>query len=107
MEFPTLDLTLLREALKKKVPPHLRASLVNQSEPKILCLVLQHEYGYFKTLPHKSIPLDIFLIPLLSSDKIHKVLNEVFLPGAGGPAVVVPAPDEVDDWGEARAAEDV
>ena len=47
------------------------------------------------------------LRPLLFSDKIHKVLNEVFLPGAGGPAVVVPAPNEVDDWGEAGAAEDV
>ena len=44
------------------------------------------------------------LRPLLFSDKIHKVLNEVFLPGAGGPAVVVFSPDEVDDWGEAGAA---
>ena len=35
------------------------------------------------------------------------MLYEVLLPGAGGPplAVVVPAPDEVDDGGQAGAAD--
>ena len=33
---------------------------------------------------------------------LHEVL---LLPGAGGPAVVIPAPDEVDDWAEAAAAD--
>ena len=47
------------------------------------------------------------LRPRFFSDKMHKVLNKAFLPGAGGPAVVVFSPDEVDDWGEAGAAEDV
>ena len=43
-----------------------------------------------------------------SSDKIHKVLHEVLLPWAGCPAaVVVLAPNEVDDRGEAGAADDV
>ena len=37
---------------------------------------------------------------------MHNVLHEVLLlPGAGGPAVVVSAPDEVDDRAEAAAAE--
>ena len=40
-------------------------------------------------------------------DKMDKVLYKVLLPGAGGPAVVVSAPDEVDDRGEAGAADDV
>ena len=47
-------------------------------------------------------PLD----PLLPPDSGHKVLNEVLLPGAAGPVEEVSAPDEVDDGGEARAAED-
>ena len=42
-----------------------------------------------------------------SSDKIHKVLHEVLLPRAGCPAVVVLAPNEVDDRGQAGAADDV
>ena len=46
------------------------------------------------------------LKPLHSSDKIHQVLHKVFLPGAGAP-IVVPAPDEVDDRGEAGAADGV
>ena len=58
----------------------------------------------FRNYLHQQTKL---LIPLFSSDKIHKMLHEVFLPGAGGPTVVVPAPDEVDDWGEARAADNV
>ena len=44
---------------------------------------------------------------LIPPDKMDKVLYKVLLPGAGGPAVVILAPDEVDDWGEAGAAEDV
>ena len=38
-------------------------------------------------------------------DKMDKVLYKVLLPGAGGPAVVILAPDEVDDRGEAGAAD--
>ena len=44
---------------------------------------------------------------LIPPDKMDKVLYKVLLPGAGGPAVVILAPDEVDDWGEARAADNV
>ena len=35
------------------------------------------------------------------------MLDKILLPGAGGPAlaVVVPAPDEVDDGGQARTAD--
>ena len=43
-----------------------------------------------------------------SSDKIHKVLYEVLLPGACFPAVVVVlAPNKVDDRGQAGAEDDV
>ena len=45
------------------------------------------------------------LNPLLPPDKMHNVLHEILLAGAGGPAVVVSAPNEVDDWAEA-AVED-
>ena len=46
------------------------------------------------------------LIPLLPPDDGHKTLDDVFLPGAAGPVEVFSAPDEVDDGGEAGAAED-
>ena len=46
------------------------------------------------------------LDPLLPPDSGNKVLNEVLFAGAAGPVEVVSTPDEVDDGGEARAADD-
>ena len=53
-----------------------------------------------------TMDLTVRLDPLLPLDSGHKVLNEVLLAGAAGPVEEVSAPDEVDDGGEARAAED-
>ena len=50
--------------------------------------------------------VDIFSFPDLSPDDGHQTLNHVFISGALGLVVVFPAPIEVDDGGDATAAED-
>ena len=67
----------------------------------VITFFRRNEWLHSRHSRHRRIYLD----PLLPPDKVHNVLHEVLLPGAGGPAVVVSAPDEVDDWGEAGAAD--
>ena len=68
----------------------------------VITFFRRNEWLHSRHSRHRRIYLD----PLLPPDKVHNVLHEVLLPGAGGPAVVVSAPNEVDDGGEARAADD-
>ena len=58
-----------------------------------------------KWLNHKSF-VDIFSLPNISADGGHKALNHVLTSGALGLVIVLPAPYEVDDGGDATAAED-